>query len=311
MSLSDLATQGNTLRMICDAHLLCLEKSAAGVSTQVNVTVPVLTEFGGRILHGVLTCILSAHRAGMSFNGACGMENLWVHVYQQGATDPLVVSRVYVRDDDGGMSSSSSSSLVPLDGDSQKADYRALQQLIGKLFRDGKSKKALHVGSIYKLLDVDTADSVISLLVDRPVRRTHLLQAYAAMISSPVAVSTMCFNLKRFYDQLDDDHKSTFKTALQHAQHKTRLLCDEVGTQPLFKKVYERPPPSGSGNVPDNPYEGGRTGLGLLSFARNWFTHVPEERWVRMYCYYNNCKIPLEFRLFNSFLFPEWRSGKI
>lgn len=98
MTLRDLATKGNTLRMICDAPMQCLEKSAAGVSKQVNVTVPVLTEVGRSILHGVLTCILSAHRAGMSFNGACGMENMWVHVYQQGATDPLVVSRVYVRE---------------------------------------------------------------------------------------------------------------------------------------------------------------------------------------------------------------------
>ncbi|CAL5008507.1 unnamed protein product [Urochloa decumbens] len=275
--------------MTCDAPI-------PGQQPQGATTVPVLTEFGGRILHGVLTCILSVHRAGLAFRGACGMDNLRVHVYK-GATDqyPLVVSRVYVHDDGG-----TSSSLVPLDGESQKADYRALVQVIEVLFQDDNSKKALHVGSIYKLLndlaadnnkdEDDTAGSVITkgLLVDQPVKRTYLLQAYAEMISSPVAVATMCFNLKRFYDQLDGDHKPIFTDALRDAQQSTRLLCDEVDKQPLFIKVYyennnnsssrKKKKRSVDRSVPDNPYEGGRTGTGLLTFARNWFTHVPEER---------------------------------
>lgn len=225
--------------------------------------VKVLTEVGGRILHGVLTCILSAHRAGLAFNGAFGTGNLWVHTYEGATTTTgveLVVSRVYV--------GNGIQPTPPLDDARQKADYRALRQVIEALFPYDDRKKTLHVGRIYKLLETLAEGNDV---VPR-TRRTHLLQAYASIVSSPVAVSTMCLNLKRFYDQLDcdGDQRRDFDKAMVNIKHGFQKLRDEVNNnKPLFEKVFMYDYDKYSG------YE--ENGMGLLHFARNWFTHVPTE----------------------------------
>lgn len=276
MALSALVEALKTPReaMTCDA----------GIPGPQDVTaVKVLTEVGRSVLHGVLTCILSAHRAGLSFNGACGMGNLRVHVYE-GETE-LVVSRVYVNAGDGQV-------LVRLVGKTQKEDYVALRKAIHDVLFPGNDLKTLHVGSIYKLLGGftrDIPDSEAKDIID-PVRRTHLLQAYAATVSSPVAVSTMCLNLKRLYKQLDGNHKTKFTEAMRDAQRITWLL-PEVGKQPLFEKVYYYESPSQnnhnsgnvSGSIPNSQYAGDKTGMEMFNFARNWFAHVPNQRWVRNY----------------------------
>ncbi|KAL6642596.1 hypothetical protein ACP70R_020777 [Stipagrostis hirtigluma subsp. patula] len=246
-----------------------LTRAAAIRGQQAPVTVTVLTELGHTILHGVLTCVLSAHRAGLVYDGACGMDNFRVY-FHEGATEGLVVSRVYV---DGAVVPA-----PPRDDERQKEDYLALQSVIEELF----PLDTLHVGSIYKRLASLTSD-----IPKYPVRRTQLLQAHAAMVSSPVGVSTMCLNLMRFYDQLDKNspgQQFIFRQAMEVAQRQTYKLHEAVKEQPLFKKVYEYIPPDNQNNsagnaasLPNNQYEGNSTGL--FHFARNWFTHAPAQRW--------------------------------
>lgn len=279
----------SSLVRVLTGHMTC-EDRIPGKQPQDETVVRVLTKVGRRILHGVLTCILSAHRAGQAFNGAFGMEDddgnlnqLRVHVYEGATAEyPRVVSRVYVHK----LSSSSPPPppLVPLDGESQKADYVVLKQVIQAMF----PLDTLHVGSIYELLEVLTGEDD-DIFNDDPVKRsTHLLQAYAVMVSSPVAVSTMCLNLKRFYEQLHGDRKPIFADAMRAAQETTRL-ADELEIQPLFENVYYYVPPSqnndntsagtGGNNVIVNQYAGDTTGMEMFNFARNWFAHQPNHRW--------------------------------
>ncbi|KAL6906288.1 hypothetical protein ACP4OV_003889 [Aristida adscensionis] len=239
------------------------------------VMVPVLSGLGRRILHGVLTCVLSAHRAGMAYNGACGMGNFRVRVhYTQGGATTMEVSRVYIQppppppfDDDAG----------------EKEDYQALRGVIESLL----PLTTLHAGRIHQLLG-SLASGIPASTPSFRARRTQLLQAHAATVSSPVAVSTMCLNLRRFYHQLDSEHQFTFVQAMQTAQASTvPPLPDQVKKQTLFQDTHKfkknalKNNAANEGTVPDNQYAGDITGTELFNFARNWFTHVPPKRWTR------------------------------
>ncbi|CAL4940915.1 unnamed protein product [Urochloa decumbens] len=238
--------------------------------------VTVLTELGASILHGVLSCVLSAHRVSLAYDGVCGVDDLWVCVHDHKGAG-LVVSRVYV-------GCGVKPSPVDARGAGIRRDYRELRRVIDELFRSSPSNLPLHVQSILTLL-ANLASLQSSALP--PAKSTQLLRAYAVMVSSPVAVATMCVNLKRFYDQLEPSQKPVFQKAMETAQNKTEDLMKAVEAQPLFHKVYGYTPAdaasggsaaAGVDSRPTNQYKG-TTGMELFNFSRNWFMHVPEERW--------------------------------
>lgn len=67
------------------------------------------------------------------------------------------------------------------------------------------------------------------------------------------------------------------------AQQKTYPLQQAIEEQPLFRQVNGHEPDYQSNGetlcrVSNNLYAEDKYGLELLSFARNWFSHVPAQR---------------------------------
>lgn len=279
-----------------------------------NITIPtkpgqqesmtVMSKLGRRILHGVLSCVLNAHGAGLVYDGVSQMDDFRVYVYQ-GTTEFARV--VYARD----------AMLRTLPEGRfiirQKEVYQTLAKVIEELFPF--AQMPLHVQSIHILLDYKLAECMPA---GPPQKRTQLLQAVAAMVSSSVGVATMWLNLKRFYDHLDSKKKPAFRQAITLAEIRTDKLAIQVDEQTLFKTVYDNNGKAKKANTntsaagssssrrrpqqdqaPKTPYAGD---IGIFDFARNWFTHVPDERWtpppVRTYTY---CADPSDF-VFYCFL---------
>lgn len=254
---------------------------------QQSMTMTVMSKLGRRILHGVLSCVLNAHGAGLVYDGVSQMDDFRVYVYDDYEGRRTEFARVvYVRD----------AMLRPLPEQDfisrQNEVYQTLREVIGRLFP--VPWMPLHVQNIHILLD-KLAESMPA---GPPEKRTQLLQAHAAMVSSSVGVATMWFNLKRFYDQLEPEKKSTFEQAMTEAESRTAKLDLEVEKQTLFETVYHNDGKAKKANTsaarrrtqqdqaPKTPYAGD---TGIFDFARNWFTHVPGERWepppVRTYTF--------------------------
>lgn len=212
--------------------------------------VRVLTALGVRIFRGIMSCVLQAHEAGIAYGGSFSVQ---VSVFERWNGTTIAPETAGVR--------IIGERVVPCDHDAQKDDYQQLRKIIKEAFGHGRGSLPLHVDMICKKLD-NLAGTQINL----PNGSTQLLQALVATVD-PLVMATMWWNLVRFQDSLGPKPSQEKKTSIERKE---------------FDSIVNKAPTGSSGWRGLN-YDGlfKKTTWGsatdLLSIARNWFTHFPEE----------------------------------
>lgn len=244
----------------------------------------VLTDVGERILHGIISCLVRAHKAFRSYNGGLTVENLWVTGYQSsGAIIPETAS---VDIKHGALLS------YPLNVENQLEDYTKLSLIICEIVPE-TTPPSLQGHRLPDAISVERLDTIVWLLdkenllsperqhsrleSDKLIkRRNQLLQALAAM-TDPLVMATMWWNLVRFQKSLEiimppPMMRQAFRDALHRTNH--MCWCQYAERDPYFTRVFEF-------ENKQEEYRKQDDGQGLLRFARNWFTHAPGHVLVR------------------------------
>lgn len=231
-----------------------------------NSTRQVLDEAGVRVLRGIMSCVLKNHKAKLAFR-----EN-------ELTAEKLRVS-VVTNEQDGVLWETASvklhniSARETLTDGFQKENLRRLREVIERVFRrtgGNGPQYPLHVESIDATLVTLSAETTTPLSPATSgllAGRTQLLEALAATVD-PVQMASMWWNLIRFQDSLTRERRTVFWEAVESTNQSN---WSQDLSHPLFRNVYNY----------ENPPSYGNSAVDLLFFARNWFTHVPKQQWVR------------------------------
>ena len=227
--------------------------------------VRVLTVLGVRIFRGIMSCVLKAHEADLAYQGCFSVQ---VSVFKRNGKIVPETAGVRIIGE----------RVVPMDHGARKDDYVRLRKIIKEAFTKDNGSLPLHVKKIDLQLSTLSADQRVP-----PSTSTELLTALAATVD-PLVVATMWWNLVRFQDSLGPDPcpRKEKKELLQIKYKKIKKGTTHQRTH--FDAIVNKScvPRDGWDELIKESsrfkeYKTRGTATDLLSIARNWITHFPEE----------------------------------